>query len=294
MSLGSEYVVAGATGQVGSVVAGELLERGGRVTVIVRDAARGGSWPERGAKLASGSLDDDRFLTKTLRGADGFFALLPEHRTATDFHGERRRMVDAIASAVRASGIQRVVMISSIGADQAAGNGPVADLHYMEQALRASGAALCAVRSAYFQENVLGLVPLAETAGFYPNFLPSADVEFPTAATRDAGALAAELLAAPAAANEVVDLLGPSYSVRALARALGTALGRTLEVVDVPPPEQVAALVRGGLSESVASAVAEMFAGFASGRFAPAGDRIVRGSTPIEDTLRARLAARRV
>ena len=72
----AKYVVAGVTGRVGSVVAEELLARGERPTVIVRDATRAADWSKRGATAAVGSLEDESFLSSTLDATAGFFTLL--------------------------------------------------------------------------------------------------------------------------------------------------------------------------------------------------------------------------
>src|SRR5262245_22567326 len=74
---GPMFVVAGVTGHVGSVVAERLLAKGQKVKVIVRDAAKGAAWSKKGAEVAAGTLEDTAFLTGALRGASGFFALLP-------------------------------------------------------------------------------------------------------------------------------------------------------------------------------------------------------------------------
>src|SRR5215211_2228807 len=93
------YVVAGVTGRVGSVVARELLAQQHRVIGIARDAGRGTAWATGGGDVAHGVLDDAEFLTRTLHGVDGFFTLLPEDPFAADFHGARRAMADAMATA---------------------------------------------------------------------------------------------------------------------------------------------------------------------------------------------------
>jgi hypothetical protein len=60
----SRYVVARATGRVGSTVAGELIEQGRPTAVIVRDAARGAAWSRRGTTAAVGSRTDPAFLSQ--------------------------------------------------------------------------------------------------------------------------------------------------------------------------------------------------------------------------------------
>jgi uncharacterized protein YbjT (DUF2867 family) len=283
------YAVAGATGRVGSAVARELLARGADVTVIVRDEARGNEWQRRGARLATGSLDDAAFLARTFEGADGAFVILPENVPPDDFHGTRRRMADAIASAARTAALPHVVMFSAIAAVAPDGNGPAKDLHYLERLLETRVSTATIARSCYFLDNIASVIAPAAAQGIYPNLLPSQDRAFPQIATRDAGRLAAELLLAGATGTTIVDLLGPSYSVRQLADALGAAIGRTLTIVDIPPAEHVPALTAAGVPRQLAEAVAEMLAGFAAGRFMPSAERRLHGTTTIEEVIAALL-----
>src|SRR5580693_1475416 len=148
------FVIAGVTGHVGSVVAEQLLARGQKVKVVVRDAAKGAAWSKKGAEVAVGEIGDAAFLTGALKGASGFFTLLPGDFAAPDFYAAQRRQADAITSAVKASGVPHVVILSSVGADLAEGNGPIKGLHYLENQLRATGTKLTAIRAGYFQENV--------------------------------------------------------------------------------------------------------------------------------------------
>jgi uncharacterized protein YbjT (DUF2867 family) len=278
----AKYAVAGVTGRVGSIVASELLKHGDCVTVIVRDEARGPDWTRRGAQVACGSLDDGFFVSHVLRDSAGFFALLPENVAPDDFHGARRRMADAIAGAVYDSGVPHVVILSAIGAVLPDGNGPAKDLHYCEHRLRACGATLTALRACYFQDNVASALKPARHAGIYPNFLPSAEVAFPMVATRDVGWFAAAALTSPPPKSEVIDLFGPTYSVRQVAEYLGAALGKSLEIVNIPAEGHVTALMQAGLPRQIAEAVAEMFDAFSAGRLIPQGDRSLHGRTTID------------
>ena len=291
----AHYIVAGVTGRVGAAAASELLEHGERVTVIVRDEARGLDWTRRGAEVALGSLIDRSFVSDVARNTDGFFTLLPENVAPDDFHGSRRRMADAMAGALHDSGVPHVVMLSAIAAVLPDGNGPAKDLHYCENRLRACGATLTALRACYFQDNVASALTPARQAGIYPNFLPSVDFGFPMIATRDVGRLAASALTSPPPKSEVIDLFGPTYSVRQVAEHLGAALGKTLEIVNIPPEGHVTALTQAGVPRQIAEAVAEMFAAFAAGLLVPHGDRSLNGSTTIDlviaDCLRHHQAA---
>lgn len=282
----ARYVVAGATGRVGSVVAKELLDLRNAVTVIVRDAVRGREWARAGADVATGSLDDRAFVARVVHDAVGFFTLLPENVPPDDFHAARRRMADAIANGVGDAGVPHVVMLSALAAVLPDGNGPAKDLHYCERRLAATAQRLTLLRGCYFQENVAGAIAAARQAGIYPNFLASADVPVPMVATRDIGRFAAQALLSPPQGREIVDVFGPAYSMRQVARALGEALGRDLQVIDVPALRQSDTLAEAGVPRQIADAVAEMFAAFNAGLVTPQGERSLVGTTPIDEVIR--------
>ena len=50
------FVVTGATGNTGSVVADTLLQLGKPVKVVVRDHAKGEAWKAKGAQVAIAEL----------------------------------------------------------------------------------------------------------------------------------------------------------------------------------------------------------------------------------------------
>jgi len=281
----SNYVIAGVTGNVGSVAAGELLAQGETIKAIVRSGDQAAAWRERGAEVAVGSLDNKEFLGKALAGTAGFFTLLPPDYTAEDFPTAQRRKADSIAAAVKASAVPHVVMLSSLGAELAEGTGPIKGLHYLENALRAAGTKLTAIRASFFQENIAEVIPAARQSGIYPNFMPSADTAIPMIATRDIGRLAARLLKSPPPTSEVVDLLGPLYSVRQLSEKLGAALGKQLQIVDIPAGGQVEALMQAGLNRSLAEVLAELYQAIGSGLITPHGDRVETGTTEIDEVI---------
>ena len=133
------YVVAGVTGRVGSVVARELLAQQHRVTGIARDAERGVAWAIAG--------DQERSRVRSARqcrvpdphaARSGRILRAPPGRSLRRGVSRRsaRAMADAMATAVRASRVPHVVLLSAVAASLADGNGPAKDLHYLERALR--------------------------------------------------------------------------------------------------------------------------------------------------------------
>lgn len=278
------YAVAGATGRVGSATARHLLENGADVRVLVRDRDRAEEWTLRGAEARVVDLGDRAALRDAITGCDGLFVLLPFDLTVDDLDAYADAVTSSVAGAVADSGIPHVVMLSSGGADLPDGTGPITGMHRMEQALLATGTVLTALRSGHFQEKVGDLIEAAR-AGIYPVFAASADVPLPMAATRDLGATAARALLSPGVTSTSIDVLGPAYSEREVARVLGAALERELEVVLLPEDGWAPAMVEAGFRPHVAESIAELSRADERGLLAPRGDRVERVDTPIEVTI---------
>jgi uncharacterized protein YbjT (DUF2867 family) len=284
------FVVAGASGRTGKVVAETLLSQGKPVRVLLRDATKGKAWKARGADVALAALDDTRALTGALEGASGFYTLLPEDVAVTEFDALRRRTAEAVAFAVRRSGVPHVVLLSALAAGAGAGSGLGEQLRHAEDALREAAARVTVLRACAFQENVCNVLAAARTQGVFPSFFAE-DAAAPMVATRDVARLAAHALVEPPSRSEIVDVIGPAYSARQQAVALGSALGKPLQVVVVPPAAHADTLSSVGLPRQMAEAVARMFAAAAAGRIRPQGDRVVLGETRLEDILPALIGA---
>ena len=126
----SIFVVAGATGHVGSVVARELLAKGAPGSRCrTQREEKGKELASLGAELLVGELSDVKFITGALRGADGAFLLQPPPaQDIADVRAFQDSVVHAEAGAVAESGIRHVVQLSSWGAEASAGTGPIVGL----------------------------------------------------------------------------------------------------------------------------------------------------------------------
>jgi uncharacterized protein YbjT (DUF2867 family) len=291
------YAIAGVTGHTGSVAADALLAQGRKVRVIVRDAAKGAAWAARGAEVAVALLDDVPALTAALTGVAGAFVLLPPQASIASPTplDANRKLASAIAAAVRAARLPHAVLLSSVGAQHAAATGPIQALHHAEGELVGTGAAVTAVRAAYFQENWgAALGGLAQ--GVLPTFVP-AGVRYPQVATRDIGrTVAAALVEGGKPGLQVIELSGPrDYTGHDVAAALAALTGAPVAAQDAPLDAVVPAFTALGISRAVAELYREMYAGIASGHVAWQGGaaRAVRGTVDIADTLGALLAAAR-
>ncbi|MGB2667063.1 MAG: NAD(P)H-binding protein [Candidatus Acidiferrum sp.] len=77
------YVILGATGHTGSVVANTLLNKGKRVRVVGRDSGKLAPFVSRGADAFVANALDAQALGRAFAGAEGVYALIPPNHTAT-------------------------------------------------------------------------------------------------------------------------------------------------------------------------------------------------------------------
>ena len=277
------YVVTGATGNTGHVVARHLLDKKKTVRVIGRSKERLQPLVDRGAEAFVADLSDQAALTKAFTGAEGAYAMIPPNGTSQDFRSEQQRLAKAVAGALESAQVKHAVALSSIGADKEAGTGPVAGLHEFEEILnRVAGLNVLHLRAGYFMENTLGQAAAIHAMGFAVGPLRG-DLKLPLIATRDIGSAAAELLATlDFSGKQTRELLGQ----RDLSMDEVTAIIRnTIEKPDLKyvqrPSEQMQPIfIQMGMSPNVASLILEMAEALNSGHMRALDQRSSRNTTP--------------
>jgi uncharacterized protein YbjT (DUF2867 family) len=161
------YVITGATGNTGSIVARTLLGLGQKVRAIGRSADRLEPLAAEGAEPFVCNINDAAALTEAFTGAKAIYAMLPPSMTSENYRADQDRVTNTIAQAVEQAGVEYVVSLSSIGADKPQGTGPVGGLHYLEQTLnRIPGLNALHLRAAYFMENTLAQIGIIQTNGY--------------------------------------------------------------------------------------------------------------------------------
>jgi uncharacterized protein YbjT (DUF2867 family) len=287
------YVVFGANGNTGNVAASALLDRGEKVRVVARDAKKVADLAARGAEVVAADVLDARSVAAALDGAKGAYLLVPPDLASTDLVARGRRIVDHFAAALAEKKVPHAVVLSSVGAQHAAGTGPIVITHYAETALaRVKDTAFTFIRAAYFMENFLANVPAMKGDGVLPVFGGGESFPFPMIATKDIGELAAASLLSPPRENAWVELSGPrELSMADAAAAASAILGRPVKPLVLPIDTMVPTLTQYGLSENVAGLYREMTEGLGKGLVAFEGKgKSVRGRVTLEEVLRPALA----
>ena len=254
----AKYVVLGASGNTGSIVADFLLTKGEKVRVVGRDAGRLQRFVDKGAEAFIAELSDAAALTKAFNGARAAYLLLPPVKS----RATQTRESDAIAKAVTESGLRYAVHLSSYGAQVPENTGPLVGLHASEEKLNAiSGLNVLNLRAAYFMENNLAGIGMIQGMGLFGNALLP-DLKVPMIATRDVGDYAAQrLLHLDFSGKQTRELLGErDLSMTEVTAVIACGIGKPDLRYQQFPYEQVQqALTDLGVPPAGAALYVEMY-----------------------------------
>ncbi len=273
------YVILGASGNTGSIIANFLLSKGKEVRVVGRDSGRLQRFVDKGAEAFTAEMSDAAALTKVFSGARAAYLLLPPAKSRQ--HQERES--DAIAKAVKESSLRYAVHLSSYGAQVPEGTGPVAGLHSSEEKLNAiSGLNVLHLRAAYFIENNLAAIGMIHRMGLVGNALLP-DVKLPMVATRDVGDYAAQrLLQLDFSGKQTRELLGErDLSMTEATAVIGRGIGKPdLRYQQFPYDQVQQVLTDLGVPPKGAAMYIEMYKAINAGVLVPLEPRSPENSTP--------------
>jgi uncharacterized protein YbjT (DUF2867 family) len=94
------FVVLGASGNTGKVVAETLLRQKKKVRVVLHDAAKGRAWREAGADVAIADVDEGAALERAFSDAEGVYVLLPPNFSSSHVRVDNNRRTNTIAAAL--------------------------------------------------------------------------------------------------------------------------------------------------------------------------------------------------
>ncbi|WP_433694969.1 NmrA family NAD(P)-binding protein [Paraburkholderia phenoliruptrix] len=279
------YAITGITGKVGGALARQLLAMGQRVRAVARDATRAGSWAERGCEIATARMEDPSSLADAFAGATGVFILLPPEFDPQPGYPEARKVIEAVSAALMKARPERVVCLSTIGA-QAHEPNLLTQLTLMEQALREMPMPVTFLRPGWFMENAAWDVASARDNGVVASYLQPLDKPVPMVATADVGRVAAELLQQTWHGVRTVELEGPRrVSPNDLASAFARVLSREVRAEGVDRRTWEALFRAQGMKHPLPRM--RMLDGFNEGwiDFESSPDEILQGHVALETVL---------
>lgn len=277
------FVVTGASGNTGSVVANTLLDNHKQVRVIGRKAEHLQQFTKRGAEAVVAELTDTIKLKQAFTGAEGVYAMIPPNPSAPDIFAYEDRITSSLVSALKDAKVRHVVALSSVGADKSSGTGLILALHRLEKALDSvPGLNTLHLRAGYFMENTLAQVGIIKGMGSAAGPV-RADLKLPMIASHDIGIAAANgLLRLDFNGHQTRELLGQRDISYAEATAIiGKAIGNPgLQYRQLPDEQLRPNLASMGMSPNFIDLLLEMSAALNAGHVKALESRTAKNTTP--------------
>ena len=277
------YVVIGATGHTGTIVAEKLLAKGEKVRVVGRNAGRLERFKQKGGEAFVGDVSDANAMARAFSGAEAAYVMVPPNLSSPDVLGHARRVTESLAGALEKNATPYAVVLSSIGADQAGKTGPVVGLRNLEQKLEAiPGLNALFLRAGYFMENILPQVGIIQQLGHMAGPVRS-DLALPLIPTRDIGAVAADFLERRAVQGKQRRELHGARDITyaQVAKVIGAAIGKPdLTYQQLPAAQIKPALTQMGMSPNMADLLLEMSEALNTGHMRALEPRSAQNTTP--------------
>lgn len=202
----SVVLLIGATGMIGRPVTRVLAGGNQRIRVLSRDIRRAAAWLPEGIEFAAGDVQDVPSLQAAMRGVSTvYISLSPPMRGNPPEWNPDREGVFNIITAAKQSGVQRLLRLSAMGVEEAAGDWWAAS-HKLDsdKAIQDSGIDWTIFRPTWFMESIP-----AFSAGPHM-FIPGGhDQPLYFIAGEDFGHQVDAAIASPEAVNTMYQVQGP-------------------------------------------------------------------------------------
>ena len=277
--------ITGATGQLGRLTIAKLktLLPAGQIVALARSPEKA----DLGVETRTFDYDRPETLAPALAGVERLLLI------SSSEVGKRAPQHRAVIEAAKAAGVGvgEIVYTSLLHADRS----PLslaAEHVETEAALAESGIPHTILRNGWYAENYTGSIPTALQHGALIGAAGAGRVS--GAARADYAEAAALVLAEGGHAGQTYELAADdAWTLADLAAEVSRQSGRDIPYVDLPEAEYAAALVKAGLPEGLAAAIAGWDAGAAQGALFDDGralSRLIgRPTTPLADVVRAAL-----
>jgi uncharacterized protein YbjT (DUF2867 family) len=254
-----KIIITGSLGNISRPLATQLIAEGQDVTVISSNAEKSAEITQLGAHAAIGSVSDENFLINAFTGADLVYLMVPPDFSASNFRAYIKSVGQHYANAVKATGVKKVVLLSSIGAHLDQGTGPIAGLHDVEQIFDTlENLDLLILRPAFFYNNFYANIDLIKHMGIIGSNY-GADQAIVLVDPKDIAAAAANKIKEGFSGKSILYIASDKRKLSEVALALGTAIGKAdLPWIAFDDTQAFDGMVGAGLPAEIANNYVEM------------------------------------
>jgi uncharacterized protein YbjT (DUF2867 family) len=257
------YLVTGATGAIGSLVVEQLIKRGDRPRVFVRDADRARSIYGSSVDVFVGDLGEVATLKPALRGADTLLLV----NAGPDLAARD----EAAAYAAKAEGVNHLVKLSSYDAEQNVGTGV---WHAEgEKAIRASGIPFTFVQPSGFMSNALFWAASIKAEGIVRS--ATGEGKIPFIHPQDIADVATRALTSHEYDGISLPVTGPeALSYAEMAGKVGAAIGKALTFVPISEEQVQRQMIDSNDPAEIVAAHLSIYRAIREGRLAAVTDAV--------------------
>ena len=254
-----KITLTGSLGNISKPLATILVQAGHQVTVISSSENKSAEIEKLGAVPAIGSVEDVTFLTNAFKDADAIYTMVPNNFGATNYRQYIGSIGKNYADAIQASGVKKVVNLSSIGAHIDGGTGPISGIHDVEQTYgKLNGIAIKHLRPAFFYTNFNENIEMIKHLGFIGSNYPS-DTRMVLVHPNDIAEVAAHELQQDFTGTSIRYISSDERTAGEVASALGKAIGQPdLKWVEFTDEQALQGMQQAGLPTEIANNYVEM------------------------------------
>jgi uncharacterized protein YbjT (DUF2867 family) len=228
------HVILGASGQVGSGIVKQLIEKGESVKGIIRDEKKAGELERSGATVAIADANDLPSLVAAFQDGSTLFALTPESGHERNVIGDTKEILENYRKALANSPIKKVVGLSSMGAQYETGTGNLMMSYLLEHAFTGMPVKQIFIRPAYYFSNWMMYLGSVIDKGILPTFFP-VDLSIPMISPEEVATFVAHVIQTEEEDGKIFELTGPAaYSSEDVAKAFSEALGKEVTAQQIP------------------------------------------------------------
>lgn len=261
-----KIIITGSLGNVAKPLVQQLIGEGHDITVISSNETKKDEIEALGAKAAIGSIADLNFLVKTFEGANAAFLMTPPNMGGVNIVENTINAGKNYAEAIKQTGVKRVVMLSSIGAESPVENGPIKGLHFIEKFYNdLENTSVTFLRAGYFYLNFFNDIPLIKNAGIIGANFPQ-DAKVPLVHPKDIAKAAAEELVKNIEGKNVKYIVSDERKASEFAKVFGNAIGKPeLPWIEFKDEDSLNGMLQAGLPHEMAELYTEMGRGIRTG-----------------------------
>lgn len=241
-------IVLGATGQIGFMLANNLFKKGQPVRAVVRDEAKANELKKIGIEVFVADYLDKEALIKAFRGGRTTFLLTPESPNPENYLDEVNLIIDNYREAIQASGINKIVGLSSMGAQHESDTGNLVASYLLEHAFSGLNIEQIFVRPAYYYSNWIGYLELIMAEGILPTFFPL-EMKLPMISPIDVAEFLADVMIRETPQERIYEVCGPrDYSSLDIVRIFEKVLNKNITLQQILPDEWESTLEQAGFT----------------------------------------------